>query len=86
MLDEPLLKEIGAVHGKTPVQVAVRWFVQQPGVIAIPRSSSPEHIVSNNDVHDFELSADEMGRINALKASHLRLIDPDWAPAWDSAA
>jgi len=86
VLDEPLLKEIGAVHGKTPVQVAVRWFVQQPGVIAIPRSSSPEHIVSNNDVHDFELSADEMGRINALKASHLRLIDPDWAPAWDSAA
>ena len=86
VLDDPLLKEIGAAHGKTPAQVVVRWFVQQPGIITIPRSSSPEHIASNNDVHDFELSADEMGRINALKASHQRLVDPGWAPAWDKAA
>ncbi|HIG23394.1 MAG TPA: aldo/keto reductase [Henriciella marina] len=86
VFDSAILKEIGEAHGKTPAQVVIRWFTQQPGVITIPRSSSPEHLRQNNDVHDFELSAEEMGRITALKANNQRLIDPSWAPDWDKAA
>lgn len=86
VFSDPVLMEIGEKHGKSPAQVTVRWFVQQPGIVTIPRSSSPQHLAQNNDVHDFELSAEEMGRINALKASHKRLINPSWAPEWDKAA
>lgn len=86
VFDNAVLKEIAETHGKTPAQVTMRWFVQQPGIIAIPRSSSPEHLASNNDIHDFALTPQEMGRITALKASHQRLIDPRWAPDWDKAA
>tara|TARA_Y100001947_G_scaffold156035_1_gene163353 strand:+ start:953 stop:1786 length:834 start_codon:yes stop_codon:yes gene_type:complete len=86
VFDSDILKEIGEAHGKTPAQVVIRWFTQQPGVITIPRSSSPEHLRQNNDVHDFELSAEEMGRITALKANNQRLINPSWAPNWDKAA
>lgn len=86
VFDSDILKEIGEAHGKTPAQVVIRWFTQQPGVITIPRSSSPEHLRQNNDVHDFELSAEEMGRITALKANNQRLINPSWAPEWDKAA
>ncbi|WP_084398197.1 aldo/keto reductase [Henriciella aquimarina] len=86
VFDSPVLKEIGEKYGKSPAQVTMRWFVQQPGVIAIPRSSSPDHLAANNDVHDFELTAEEMGRIHALKANHQRLINPSWAPDWDKAA
>lgn len=86
VFDEPVLKEIGEKYGKSPAQVTVRWFVQQPGVICIPRSSSPEHLAANIDVQDFELTPQEMGRITALKANHMRLINPSWAPAWDKAA
>ena len=86
VFDSEILKEIGDAHGKTPAQVVIRWFTQQPGVITIPRSSSPEHLRQNNDVHDFELSAEEMGRITALKANNHRLIDPSWAPEWDKVA
>jgi diketogulonate reductase-like aldo/keto reductase len=85
VFDSEVLKEIGATHGKTPAQVTMRWFVQQPGIIAIPRSSSPEHLRQNKDIHDFELTQQEMGRITALKANHQRLIDPSWAPEWDNA-
>lgn len=86
VFDSDVLKEIGEAYGKSPAQVVMRWFTQQPGVIAIPRSSSPEHLEANNDIHDFELTAEEMGRITALKANDQRLIDPSWAPEWDRAA
>ena len=86
VFESDVLKEIGEAHGKSAAQVAIRWFAQQPGIITIPRSSSPEHLRQNNDVHDFELSPQEMGRITALKANHERLINPSWAPDWDAAA
>ena len=86
VFDDPVLNEIGEAHGKTPAQIVIRWCAQQPGVITIPRSSSPDHIASNNDVLDFELTADEMGRITALNAINERLINPSWAPEWDRAA
>ncbi len=86
VFDNAVLKEIGEAYGKTPAQVTMRWFAQQPGIVAIPRSSSPEHLAANNDIHDFALTPQEMGRITALKADNQRLIDPRWAPEWDRAA
>ncbi|NBC20934.1 MAG: aldo/keto reductase [Alphaproteobacteria bacterium] len=83
---EPILQEIARVHGKNEAQVTLRWMLQKPDIIAIPRSSSPEHILSNADIFDFELSPDEMGRIGSLKRHHDRLIDPSWAPEWDPMA
>ena len=86
VFDEPVIKRIADKYGKSPAQVTVRWFIQQPGVITIPRSSSPDHLAANNDIHDFALTPDEMGQISALKATGKRLIDPAWAPEWDKAA
>jgi len=83
VFDDPVLQRLADRHGVSPAQIVLRWYVQQPGVVAIPRSSSAEHIRSNNDIHDFALSPAEMGEIDKLKARHRRLIDPDWAPDWD---
>lgn len=84
--DSDVLKDIAEAHGKTPIQVSLRWLIQHERVCAIPRSSSSEHVESNFRIYDFELSAEEMGRINALRSSNHRLVDPDWAPDWDVAA
>lgn len=59
------LRGIGKAHGKNEGQVALRWLVQQ-GVIAIPKTASPERCRSNFEVFDFELSEEEMGSIGAL--------------------
>ena len=64
-MSHPVITEIAAVHEKTPAQVILRWQIQS-GFIAIPGSSNPEHIAENYDIFDFELSADEMERINDL--------------------
>jgi 2,5-diketo-D-gluconate reductase B len=61
------LKEIGEAHGKTPAQVALRWLVQQDKVAAIPKAASEDHLKSNLDIFDFELSDEEMERIFALR-------------------
>lgn len=64
--NDPTLKEIGENHGKTPVQVTLRWLVQQDKVCAIPKASSEERLRANLAVSDFELSEEEMARIFAL--------------------
>ncbi|PSP83360.1 aldehyde oxidoreductase, partial [Halobacteriales archaeon QS_1_68_17] len=58
--DDDLLVRIGRRYGKSPAQVALRWFVQQPGVVAIPKASTRAHLRENIDVFDFELTDDEM--------------------------
>jgi 2,5-diketo-D-gluconate reductase B len=59
------LTEIGRHHAKTSAQVAIRWLLQQDGVVTIPRSGDPTHREQNLDVFDFELTDDEMARIAA---------------------
>lgn len=46
-------------------QVILRWNLQK-GVVVIPGSSNPEHIQENTGIYDFELTDEEMARINAL--------------------
>ena len=43
----------------------LRWHIQD-GYIAIPGSSNAEHIVENYDIFDFELSEEEMRKIEAI--------------------
>lgn len=86
IMGDPVLKDIGAAHGgRSEVQVALRWLIQQDGVCAIPRTRSEDHARRNLDIFDFELSADEMAAIKALQRPDGRQISPDGlAPEWDS--
>ena len=80
------LERIGKAHDKNGGQIALRWLLQHGDVIAIPRSSSKEHVTSNFDVFDFELSAEEMREIATLHSDDGRLVSPSFAPKWDNAA
>lgn len=65
----PVLKEIGDAHGKTIAQTALRYLLQR-GVVIIPKSTHKERMQENFDLFDFELTADEMSRIQALDTKH----------------
>ena len=65
LLAEPVLAKIAEAHGKTAAQVILRWMLQE-GVVTFPKTTNPQHVLANIDVFDFELSDDEMTRINAL--------------------
>ena len=65
LLAEPVIAKIAEAHGKTVAQVILRWMLQE-GVVTFPKTTNPQHVLDNIDVFDFELSDDEMARINAL--------------------
>lgn len=63
--NNPVLKEIGVGYGKSVAQVALRFLIQS-GVVVIPKSTHKERMEENFNLFDFELTADEMERIEAL--------------------
>lgn len=83
LLSAPAVLEAARAHGKAPVQIVLRWHVQQEGVVAIPRTSRPERLAENADIFDFALSEAEMEAITALKARDMRICDYDFSPDWD---
>jgi 2,5-diketo-D-gluconate reductase B len=84
VFDDPVLTEIARRKERTIAQVALRWLMQQGNISAIPRSANPKHMAESLEVFDFELTADEMARISALKRADGRIANPKGrAPAWD---
>ena len=67
VLNDRTLLGIGEAHGKTSAQVALRWLIRQEKVAAIPKATSEEHLESNLDLFNFELSNEEMERISGLR-------------------
>ncbi len=65
LLSDPVLTEIAQKHGKSVAQVILRWDLQR-GVVVIPGSSNPAHMEENISIFDFNLSDEEMARIEAL--------------------
>ncbi|OUN33188.1 2,5-diketo-D-gluconic acid reductase [Faecalibacterium sp. An77] len=62
---EPVLVEIGAAHGKTAAQTALRYLVQN-GIAVIPKSAHRERMEENFSIFDFALTGEEMARIGQL--------------------
>ncbi len=85
VLEDPAIRRLAEKYGKSPAQVTLRWLVQQDRVAAIPKAAKADHARSNFDIFDFELTGDEMKAVHALARPDGRLINPDWAPAWDVA-
>ena len=65
VLTEEVIKELAEKYGKSPAQIILRWH-NQKGVIVIPGSKNPEHIKDNLNIFDFELSDDDMKKIDEL--------------------
>lgn len=76
LLDNPVLQEIATKHGKSVAQIILRWDLQN-GVVTIPKSTKAQRIVENATVFDFELTSEEMERIDSLNQNLRVGPDPD---------
>ncbi len=62
---EKTFATIGKRHGVSASSAALAWVLRQPGMIAIPMSSSEPHLRENFRALDIELSAEDMAQIDA---------------------
>jgi 2,5-diketo-D-gluconate reductase B len=79
--DETLIA-IGKKHNASGAQVALRWLLDQPGVLAIPKASRHESQKANLDALNVKLDDDDRKKIAALPKNQ-RFVNPGFSPAWD---
>ncbi len=71
--DNEILNELSEKYNKSQAQILIRWSLQQ-GFIPLPKASNPKHAASNLKVFDFEISAEDIGKL-----SHPEAYEPtDW--------
>jgi diketogulonate reductase-like aldo/keto reductase len=80
VLADETLREIAETYDRSPAQVALRWAIEND-VVAIPKSSSGDHIRENIDLFDWELDPADRQRIDALDRDEA--VYDDRRPGWD---
>jgi diketogulonate reductase-like aldo/keto reductase len=58
------LDAIAARHNATAAQIALAWVMAQPGVIAIPKASSQEHVRQNVAALDIKLTGEDLTELD----------------------
>jgi diketogulonate reductase-like aldo/keto reductase len=73
---EKTILELARRYQKTPAQITLRWDLQH-GVATIPKSRSPDRIAENARIFDFELTQEDMRRLDGLDMGKRLGPDPD---------
>jgi diketogulonate reductase-like aldo/keto reductase len=69
LIGHPALEEIGRIHNASSAQVALAFLLTKAGVIAIPKSGSPERVRENFRAAEIRLTSED-----------LRLLDEAFPP------
>jgi diketogulonate reductase-like aldo/keto reductase len=59
------LQAIARRHEASPFQIALAWLLTRPGVIAIPKASSIQHVRENHEALDIQLTPEDLAAIDA---------------------
>ena len=70
----PVLKAIAEHHGKTVASVILRWLNQR-GIVVIPKSVRKERMIENLNIFDFTLTDEEMQAIAGLDTGKSPIYD-----------
>jgi 2,5-diketo-D-gluconate reductase A len=84
VLGDATIADIASDRGKTVAQIILRWHVQHDHIL-IPKSMHHERMRQNIEILDFELSDDDVDRIDSLDKDEGGRIGPhperfDWIP------
>jgi 2,5-diketo-D-gluconate reductase B len=82
LVDDPTLAAIGARHGATAAQVALKWLLDQDNVAAIPKAGRVTSQRENLGSLDLTLDDADRAAIAALPKDQ-RVVNPPHAPQWD---
>ncbi|XP_018415601.1 PREDICTED: aldo-keto reductase family 1 member C1-like isoform X2 [Nanorana parkeri] len=75
VLEDPVLLEVAKKVGRSPAQVAMRYVLQR-GIVVLAKSFTAERIKQNFQLLDFELSAENMKRLDGVN-KNMRYLNID---------
>jgi diketogulonate reductase-like aldo/keto reductase len=78
-LNDRKLIAVARRYSKSPAQILIRWALQH-GLVVIPKSSNPGRILENGDVFDFEITPEDMRRLDSFNENLRTCWDPTHAP------
>jgi diketogulonate reductase-like aldo/keto reductase len=64
LLVHPAIERVASRHAATTAQVALAWVLAQPGLIAIPKASEPEHVRDNRAALDLQLTPEDFAELD----------------------
>lgn len=76
VLEDPAIRAIAGETGRTPAQVVLRWHVQH-GLVPLPKSADRTRQAENLDVFGFELTEEQVQRLDGLSKGPDAGVDSD---------
>ncbi len=76
LLEDKTIVELAEKYGKTPAQIILRWNIDK-GIVTIPKSSNKERQLQNISIFDFELSTEDVNKIDSLDRNERVGSHPD---------
>ncbi|KAI0848950.1 aldo-keto reductase family 1 member E1 [Daldinia vernicosa] len=78
-MKHPTIVELSKKYSCTPAQLMIRWSLQH-GLVPLPKSTKRERQIENGQVGGFEISAEDMERMDGLDEKLVTDWDPTDAP------
>jgi methylglyoxal/glyoxal reductase len=76
LLNDQTLTEIAQKYNKSVAQIILRWDLQNE-VVIIPKSIKEPRIIENATIFDFELTSEDMGKIDGMNQDSRAGSHPD---------
>lgn len=76
VLEHPVLVQLAGKYGKSVAQLCLRFCLQHE-IVPLPKSVNPERIKENGAIFDFEISSEDMERIDNLGEFGGSGLNPD---------
>ena len=83
LLNSKNLENLAAIYARTPAQIILRWMMQLPEILAIPRSSNKNRLAENLNIFDFSIADDHMQLINSWQLENHRIVGAQNGAKWD---
>jgi methylglyoxal/glyoxal reductase len=78
-LKDEALVEIAEKYNKTTAQIILRWALQH-NIVVIPKSVHKKRIIENSQLYDFNISNEDMDKLNSLNQDFRTCWDPSDMP------
>lgn len=69
LIEDPLVTYLAKKYQRSPAHILIRYQIQR-NIVVIPKAIQPAHIKSNLEALSFELSQEDMGKLNAMNRNH----------------